>query len=277
MFDQDAIKALQEGQSIDAANQAVTRALRGDNPTAVAALPDDYKHIDLEDYMPSRRRARGKMVTQSLPAFAAYTQAHTENGATVFVDSQRMRATAVLNLGTPDAPGHADNTAVLESAMTAPYQALLAATCQSLGQKSAAEFLEDWAHLITCYQDTDTVPVPRVVAAVRKLTIEGLRRVESEEQSLSATRSTFESVAAKSKDPLPTHIYFACQPYADLQKRTFVLRFGVLTTDDKPTLRLRIVKAEEHREAMGQELAGRISDAFAGHPVQVVLGQYAKQ
>ncbi len=275
MFDKSAIETLQLGAAITEANTALVNAIEVSDGSAVA-LPSDFKVLDLEPYLSNRRRARGTMGTTSIQSFASYTKNNIEHGSTVFVDPDTMSATAVLNLGTPDTPGHADNKAVLKAEKTAAYRALISiATGQGKAQKDVAEFLEDWAENIKCRNDAGDIKTSQAVAAVRKVTIESMRKLESEEQSLSASRSAFESVQASSKEPLPTHVTFACEPYNGLEVRFFELRLGVLTGEATPKINLRIIKAEEHQEQMADELGSKILDAI-DNTMPVLIGGYIK-
>ncbi len=271
MITKEAIEALQQSQAITAANAVPAY---GGTPIM---LPSDFTEHDLEKYMPDRRRARGNMQTTSISDFADYTNEHAETGCTAFVNAQKFTATAVLNLGTPAKPGHADNTATLTPEKTAAYAALTGITGRGITQQAAAEFLEDWIDHIECYVDTGsesaTVQNRKAIGAIRRITIEALRKVESEVQSLSATQSAFESIAASSKDAIPTLIYFNCQPYAELAERLFVLRLGIVTGDKAPHIVLRIIKEEQHREEMAAELcqilAGKVE---AG----TIIGSYQR-
>lgn len=274
MFTQEAITALQEGNAIKAAILSLTNT---SSTKELVALPSDYQLRDLEPYLPMRRRARGTMTTSALDAFTGYTQTHAEQGCAVFINPDEMSATAVLNLGTPAQPGHADNRANLRLKKTAAYSALLAhASGSGLKQATVAEFLEDWAENIECFNDSGPIAPAKAIAAVRKLSIEAMRKIESSEQNLGASRSAFESVQATSADPLPTTIYFKCQAYNELVERAFVMRLGVLTGADKPSITLRIARAEQHAEDMANELAGLISDEFSADEVNVLLGSYSK-
>lgn len=278
MFDKETLTALQESQSIAAASTALNAA---GSTYDVAAMPSDYKLHNLEQYLPARRRARGTMTTTSLDSFACYTKAHAEDGASVFVNSDNMSATAILNLGTPDVPGHADDRANLDIKRTATFAAMLAvATGAGHKQSTIAEFLEDWPDQIKCCNEAGVISNAKAIAAVRKLTIESMRKLESEEQQLSASRSAFESVQATSKEPIPTIIEFKCQPYADLHERTFALRLAIRTEGDKPTISIRVIKAEQQNEEMSSELADRIIAAFessnVGEFIPVLIGSYSK-
>ena len=274
MFDKEAIVHLQEAESISAAYTSLNGSHHSD---AIVALPSDYKLHNVEQYKPLRRRARGTMETSAIDAFTNYVNTHAEQGAAVFVNAEGMTATAVLNLGTPEEPGHADNRAKLTLKRTAAYHALSRMTTgTSHKQATIAEFLEDWPEYIKCHNDAGEITLPKAIAAIRKLSIESIRKLENSEQQLSASRSAFESVQATSVDPLPTTILFDCQPYADLKVRTFALRLNVQTGGDKPTITLRIAKVEQHAEDMANELGFLIAHEFDGASIPVMLGGYSK-
>lgn len=277
MLDQSAVKALTQAEATTAANKAVDAAEL--SLAHVFAMPHDFGIHDLEPYLPERRRARGTMTTSVIADFATYTKANadeTEDGlkaASVFVDKDAMKATAVLNLGKPQAPGHADNTAVVLLEKTAAYEALLAiANGQPRKQSDVAEFLEDWAHDIVCRVDGELLPTGQAVAAVRTITIEQARKTNSNEQQLGAERSAFESVQASSEFKLPTYIDFRAEIYRGLAVRTMTLRLSIIT-GDKPLIVLRIIKLQEHQEDMAAEFAGLVREALDGE-LPVAIGTY---
>lgn len=274
----DAITALTEAQSVTAANTSIQAAT---NPTevGVVSLPSDFKVHDLEDYLPERRRARGTMATAYVESFADYVTTHAEDGCTVFVQDD-IKAKAVLNLGSLKAPGHADNIALLEPTKTAAYSALMAINGRKLTQRDAAEFLEDWIDHVKCFSGDDAelpsnaITARAAVGALRNLTIESAKKLQSEVKNLSANMSAFESIEAKSEQPIPEFIYFRCKPYADLAERQFVLRLGVIT-EDKPQIVLRIRQIEQHIEEMANELAELVTTSV-GASATVVLGNYKR-
>lgn len=267
MLTKEAIDALAQAQAIGAANTAIAAE-------AAAALPNDFTLHDLEKFMPVRRRLRGHMDSSVLADFAAYVLANKETGARVFVNQADMLATAVLNIGTPNAPGHADNTATFKPLATAAYKALRKiATGQPLKQTDVAEFLEDWFLNVQCSRDGTDMTTTRALAGIRSISIEKLQKVASEEQQLSASRSAFESVKADGID-IPSHIQFTTEPFLGLQVRAFSMRLGIIT-EGKPAITLRIVKAEEHAEQMAAELANLVRGALQAD-VPVLIGSYSK-
>lgn len=273
MFDKEAIQALSKADAINAAVNALDSAINGGD--GAAALPEDFRIHDFEGYMPTRRRARGVMTTEALGDFATYTAAHAEAGATVFVDQNAMRATAVLNLGTPEKPGHADNCARYAPPYLAAYGAMLQLNGRPLSQQDAAEFLEDWPGYWSAIHDGEAMSNPgAVIAAVRNITIEALRKAESSVGQLSASNSLIDQIKATSgANKLPTHIYFKCVPYIGFNDRMFVLRLSIHTGEKAPSLKLRIVNREQHLEELGQELAEKVRQAI-GDTLPVHLGAY---
>ena len=273
-LDKDTIAALSQGPAIDAAERATHGALP--QVHGLLALPDNFKTHDLESLLPLRRRARGAMATSVIEHFAGYVTAHAEAGASIFVDPDKMTATAALNLGTPVEPGHADNTATFSPKATAAYRALLAAaTGQAKTQQAIAEFLEDWAEFVECFHADMPMEHKYAVAAVRKVTIESLSKIEATEEQLSASRSAFDQVKATSgAGVLPTRFEFTCEPYVGIAARTFGMRLAILTDGKTPTITLRIIKAEEHAEKMAQELVDKVAKAI-GSAAPVLIGSYS--
>lgn len=274
MLTKEAIAAITESASTYMVRQSVNEAL--DHKHGQVFAPSDYARHDLESVLPNRRRVRGTMETTSLESFAQYAKHHAEIGATVFVDGESMRATAVLNLGHDQLPGHADNLAKFKATMTAAFGALLNnCTGQAHSQQVAAEFLEDWQEYIECFDDAGTlIQVKQAVAAVRRITIEAMRKQETNEESLSASKSAFESVAATSKEPIPTSIWFVCEPYQGLPSRSFRVRLSIRTTE-KPAIILRMVNRELHQQEMAAELVQLVSDSMAKE-MAVMVGTYSK-
>lgn len=272
MFTKDAIDAL----SLSKAD--AIRVANAQTPPDVLALPNDYTAHDMEKFGSGRRRARGGMTTSSAPSLAAYVARHAQPGSTVFVDANKMHAVAVLNIGTLDAPGHADDTATLVAETTAAHAALRKATLSApLSQRDFAEWLEDWWTQIECEDQNECrLQVKHAVAAVRRVTIDAARKVETAEGQLSAERSAFESVKVRSDaGGLPALLRFTCEPYKGLSARTFDVRVRVRTGDKEPMFVLQVIRDEWHREQMAEEFSG-IVHAVLGGSALVITGAYTR-
>lgn len=264
--------SLGQAQAIERAAAEATQAI---DSYGALALPDTFHIQDLEKYMSTRRRMIGTMSTSSVHSFATYITAHHDDGSMVFVHDTKLSATAVLNLGNINTPGHCDNLAQLDLNHTAAYTALLAINGKPLAQRDAAEFLEDWTDHLGFFQGATALQPSQAISAVRRLNIEAVRKLESVSESLSESTSAFEQVTASSKEPLPDFVYFTCAPTEDLAERIFVMRLHVVT-GDKLHVCLRIQRLQSHQEEMAMELSNCITEALNGQPVSVVRGQFRK-
>lgn len=262
MLTKEAFQELFLTQAIYQANQALEKQ---DQTNALVSLPKDYNVHDLEKFLPHRRRQRGTMNTPVAAHFARYVHAKAEPGAGVFVNQDSMRAIAVLNAGTVQDPGHGDNLAIYAPPTTAAYDALRSINNVPLSQQTAAEFMEDWIGHLTFFHENETLAPNKAVAAVRRISIENLKKVESSEQQLSQSKGVLESVTASSVEQLPTFIYFKCVPHLGFTERTFVMRLGIVTGGDKPRLTLRMVKQELHQEEMADELVAIVVREIESH------------
>lgn len=266
----------QRDTRIEQVNDALQLARpNGSESLTAAAIPDDFKVEDLERFMPTRRRAAGTMSTPYINDFVEYTRTHKQDGCCIFVNADEMHATAVLDLGSPDKPGHCDSKARLTLKSTAAFAALKKFMNIGQTQRAMAEWLEDWAPILTAKTGDTSIELPKAIAAVRNISIEAIAKSNNEEQALSSQRSAFESVTVKGdKDTLPTHITVKCKPYPELSEREFVMRLSV-TTDGKPVMTLRPMGWEELIEQMATEFADDIRSSVE-NTLPVLIGTYEK-
>ena len=242
----------------------------------VAALPNDTKVLELEQFKPRRNRFRGKFATSSVEDFVNYTEAKADLGAECFVYPDDMTATAVLNLGSINAPGHADSLAKMKLKTTAAFDAINKTDGAARSQQQLAEWLEDWRDSVQgLTNDEQALTANQVIAAIRRITIKAGSTSDHTEGQLSATRSSLEQVEASSNnEPLPSFILFKCTPYQGLAERTFVLRMSLRTVEDNPLLSLRIIRPEQHEEEMAEEFAGLLQEKF-GDTLPVTIGAFS--
>lgn len=284
-LDKDTLASLMQGDAIAKAEQAISAAC---NPAAAAggvvALPNNFQTHDFEKYLQFRRRVRGVMATSQITSFGAYVTANDEQdgGAYVFIDPDKMTASAVMNLGTPDLPGHADNICQLTLRPTAAYRSLLAMTEGQKTQQQMVEFLEDWGpSCMQAFNGDVQMDIKYAISALRTVTIESLRRSESTEGQLQASRSSLDQVKATSgANPLPTALEFRCEPYVGLDARTFRMRVAIFLGEKSPSIGLRIVKAAEHLDEMAQELAQKVTEQISPDGedagIRVLIGTYSR-
>ena len=229
------------------------------------ALPENFRIHDLEKFNLNRFRFRGALSTASIDDFTRYSKDLADEGTRCFIDADNMRAVSVLNLGTIDEPGHADNTATLKLKKTAPFSALLSVNGERNSQKSLAEWIEDWAdYLVGFDANGDAIQATKAAAAIRKITIEANQTAE---------RSLMESVEAKTKDIMPVAFEFKCVPFEGLKERPFKLRLSIIT-GDRPVLVLRIIQLEAVQEEMANEFRDLLVEKFKDSKVETFIGTF---
>ena len=219
----------------------------------VIAITPSLELKSLEQYQEFRNQFRGKFHTSSMKDYEEYLSEH--NGTNCFIDIDSMSSNSIFDLGDKEKPGHAKHTASLKLKKTAPYSELIRHDQSPGNQRELAEWIEDWKDYIQIIDETgadmDIVPA---VAAIRRITIEAIRKQGNETRTFGESKSSLESIDAKSEDGnMPAWIVFTCKPYEDLPEHTFHSRISILTSTDKPKLVTRIIQLEAIQEEIATE------------------------
>ena len=276
MFDQSAIQQLTQSEATKAVNEAINNALDHVTGSGVVALPEDFNQLDLEKYLPLRRRARNSMSTEYVADFVKYVTEHKEEGCTIYVSAEAMSATAVLNQGTPEKPGHCDNRAKVSLKRLALFTDILQLCAGgAMSQRGFAEWLEERkSHVKALDKEQADLTLTHVVSGIRSVTIERASSANNTVQTHSAERSELESVMAKAKsdaDKLPTYLTFTTKPYLEIKERTFFVAVNLLTSGREPQFSFTLWGKELHQEEMAKEFADLVSASFEGEGAPPVL------
>lgn len=264
--------AIDQVRKMVIASEVNEKLVNMNRPSVV--LPDDVSLHSIEDLLAGRCRFRGAMRTTSIDDFSRYSTGFAAEGTRCFIDAGSMEAVTVLNIGTLDNPGHADNTAQIRLKKTAAYNALLDINGERKSQKELAEWLEDYADFITGFdKDGEVIQATKAAAAIRKITIEANSSADFEDNDFSGKRSVMESVEAKTKDIMPVAFEFKCVPFEGLKERPFKLRMSIIT-GDRPTLVLRIVQIESVQEDIANEFRDLLVDKFKDSQVETFIGSF---
>lgn len=287
---QETVVALRQAHATEVSNVALAAALAASH--GLLALHDELEVKDFEHALPYRRRMRGTMKTKFVAPFAAYVAQHVQKDSAIFLSPSEMSATAVLDFGHTDAPGHCENRAYVRLEELAAYKALLTITSCRLSQREFSEWLEEWAHIVVVREGMEPgsaeLDLKKCIAGVRSVTVEAARKMESTVGNFSQNLTTAEQIAlqAKGELKLPPFLFVTMQPYMGIKARTFVVRVSSLTGEEKPVFRLAILGFEQHKEDMADEFrttlgqvvqeAIKASDAEKEMPM-VVIGDYEKR
>ena len=225
--------------------------------TTIPTLIKGEKLISIEHLMSGRSRFRGRFETSVLSEFAGYLKAN--QGGVGYIGAESCTAKVYLNLGTQEKPGHGDWTASLKLDLRADGV--------RFEQKQLVEWIEDWAALLDAEQG-----MPYAIASIRNLTISTSKDVTHTDKDFGASRSSLESIEAKSGAGIPSHLQFTCTPYRGFTQRTFVLRLSVIT-GDKPGLTLRIVGREQLDEDIAQEFKASLIESV-GDAATMTIGSF---
>ncbi|GAA0721583.1 DUF2303 family protein [Dokdonella soli] len=204
-------------------------------PNGIQAVLVGNEIKTLEHLQRCRSRFRGQFSTTALSEFVGYVKANAatpeSKDAAGFIDAKKCTARVYLNLGKPETPGHGDWTASLALDPTAAYAALKKIEGIPQSQKSLVEWIEDWsAQLSAQFGDrAEPTGIALALMAIRNLTISAKSDVTHTDKDFGAARSALEEIAAKADGGIPTHLVFACEPYARSTTRSSA-RHGLCAT-----------------------------------------------
>lgn len=269
-MDKSAILQIQESSHIP---EIITQLAESRTHVPAVVTPSGFCIDSLEHLMEQRSSYRLKYATESIKDFIAYGVDFDQVGATCFVNSASMTALNILDLGTLDSPLHQKHKAELTLKETAAYKSILSVDGSHLSQKKASDFIEDWAdNLVAFTNDGTTMTAKSAAAALRNLTIDAAKEVNSKIGDYSESMSVMEKIEARNIDKLPAEIHFKCVPYLHLEERRFVIRLSLLTSSEKPQLIFRISKLESVKEEMAEEFKGILLEGFNGQETKVYMG-----
>lgn len=256
-FLQDTIQAASEQHRID--SHAIPAAL---------IMPSNQQLKDMEPFHDHRRRFRGTYSTSVIDSFCSYVRANTGTSRPgVFVDADNTTATAIFNLGDRAAPGHADYTAALILKQTAAYTALQQFLRQSHEQRTVLDFLEDWAALIPggATENAEPITPAQILLGVRNITVKAKAERGHIEGDFKSARTALDDVEARAGDHTPAVVRFRTATHHGLAERELTLRLSILTGDEKPRLRLRLVGADALPEQIADEFKGLLTQSLGEH------------
>jgi len=263
-MDQSAILQIQQAQATAEVNVQLTTKTAG----SVIAIPRDFSIESLEKFNETRDQFRGAFTTQSPKDFLDYANALACGSC--FIDAEKMSAKAFFDIGESGVPGHCLHTSTLQLEKTNAFEAFTKIDGEKISQKAIVEWLEDWSNNITVRADDgSTMIASAAIAAVRRINIKATATSFHEEKDFGQSRSAMEEVEATSSEKMPAWIEFDCVPYQGLEARDFIMRVGIMTGEEKPEFKLRIVQLGEAKEEMAQEfkdlLTKDLTDAIASY------------
>jgi len=264
-MDKSAIEKIQEANTLQALVDDLDRL---DTAVPITAVPDNMRIWSLEECMPHAARLRGSFVTINIDAYIDYVTKHELTNSACFINSRKMRARTIFDLGTADKP-----TAILDLELTAPFKSVLLISSEPQAQIEVADFIEDWADNLEIKTSSgDAIAPTTAIDLFRKITIESARSLNSEVSNFGQSMTVSEKIEAKNAEPIPAKILFKCIPHLGLEERTIELSVSIKTTAEKPKISFVIRKKEQLNEEITEEFAKLISDKLADTGVATHIG-----
>jgi uncharacterized protein YfdQ (DUF2303 family) len=267
----DAIQHLEQTALLADVNKAL-----GEIATVapIVALPDGVQLSDLEKHMEHRTSYRFNFSTKSIHDFGEYCKEFDKEGAKCFVNSDLMRSESIFDLGTEDKPLHQRHNAKLQLDKTAAFVALLQINGDHISQKSASDFIEDWADNVQIFTSEGEAIKPAMAAQrFRDITIDEVKERGSNVGDFHESMSEMEKIEARNASQIPACIKFTCVPWHGLSEREFDVRVSIITSGQKPALCLRIVKLEAQEEDMAEEFKEILTEMFKDSKLKTFIGE----
>lgn len=271
MFDKETIEKLEQANALE----QVLSTVKAQNPAMVTAAPKDIDLLDLEKYMPNKRRLTVDYKTKSINSFAEYVKAENLTGdSKLFIDDESLIARCVFDLGNAVKPLHQCHRGELRLKRTPLFQALLEMNERKFDQKQAGEFLEDWAHAINVVwsADNSSMTTKAAIQGLYNLTIDQARSVNSTVSDFGYEASALEKVEAKSKTSMPARVVFTGELYSELSAMQVELRVSILTGESKPLIKFRIVALDKVTEQCAADFKEKLDTLLNGVEIKSFIG-----
>lgn len=231
---------------------------------------------DLEHYREHMRYQRGVFKTHYIEAFSEYVVGnHNNTRPRIFINDTSWSATAFMDFGTTEKPGHRKHKAVLNLQQTAEYSALrtfVEAAHSTKTQREFSEFLSDWRHCIKCYETEDSeepLDIKSSIIAIKNMKLSHTTESNSLIGNFSVEQSGMEKLDAQSRTGVvPGLFVFKAVPYHGLSEFDFTVRVVIPLTpgvdkDAKPRFSFQFVRHADLVEDMAIEFSSRVEKEFS--------------
>ena len=147
-----------------------------DPAKAVAALPNDFKLQDLEQYLPAPKRVRANPHVTRITDFIEYVNTFKTGASVIFIapsvsSTESKLATAILDYH-PAVPAHTaswcDHRVTLQLEPSPEYQMLIGLDGKLLPQSEFAQKLSDLSRFVTSHASADLLEVVRGLQLMTK-------------------------------------------------------------------------------------------------------------
>ena len=237
-------------------------------------VPNDCEIRDISQFMERPRRFCGRFTTTHLGSFIDYCKSNETDSWALFV--HKLGAVAYFDYGTHEKPGWREHRAVFDPELIPEYKLMLEKTMPgvNLTQLEMVDFLEDMGDAISARSGDQDLTLSQAIAGVRNVSIERVKNTDTTVEDMSASRSTLESIEAKSKKHLPTDLSVHVAPVDGMSEHTQMLRVRVIDNNGEPRFMIRRVRDDRHRLEVEEGFSNMVSKAFTDDGVAPKHGPF---
>ena len=156
----------------------------GDSERPFAVLPDGYTVRDMEEFLPTPMRKRGKVRLNQLASLVAYINAHKGPGTTIFARADATSIGAFLNDHIPSSDpvagaDWADHQAWYVAPLSPEWRTWTAQNKRPMAQADFAQFIEDNLPDVAAPPAADMLEISRTLQAKKKVAFASGTRLEN--------------------------------------------------------------------------------------------------
>jgi|GEM_PF-4910863 uncharacterized protein YfdQ (DUF2303 family) len=269
MMDNTAIQEIQKAHTTESLNRELVGMTAIKEP--LIGVPNDFKIQNLERYLPTPVRKRGRMETDSINDFTQFVIDHKNEHSACFVNTELMSASAILNYGSVKTPGHCDFVSSLTLTKTPDYIELININDTKKTQRALAEWIEEYSDILSFFDASDNeITIVKAITAVRNVKENASQETTSSVGNFNESRGVL-AKASMETDNLPAFIKVDITAYNDLSPREFITR--VSYHRETSTFSMRVIRIDKHKEEMAKEFAELVRNKITG--INVYIGKAA--
>ncbi|MCU7917101.1 MAG: YfdQ family protein [Candidatus Thiodiazotropha sp. (ex Epidulcina cf. delphinae)] len=236
----------------------------------IVVIPDGATPVDLVQFTDKRRWFTGKFNSSCLSSFIDYINNNKDTHLPlthIYISTDSMTARAFFDIRHDDgSPGKCEHVATLGMRPT-PEMSAIKDLCISdaLNQRQLAEWLEEWGEIVTPFdKDNNDIDLKKAITAIRGMTIESLRKTDSEVGDMNQSRSTIDRIEAKGTAVTVagfTAHHIMC--YDEIATQDITVKLRIITTGETVAFKARMLRTQIIEQALRENLSDFIIKATA--------------
>lgn len=268
-FDRDTLDRLAEVTAAGSESEELITRTKSEPGVLSLITPDNWQrtNIDLEDFAPNPRRAKGTFAFTRAGSFVAYVNRHKAiNPAPLLVATDEGAFTCYLDPHDA-APGWHEHRATFALKATPAWKAWQSADSRPMAQSEFAEFLEDRIGEIASPPAGDLFELTRSLRVKQDIEFDAGMRLQDGQVRLTYREKQSAAAGAKGEIEVPETLSLVVRAYEGTEPIHLVARFRYRMSEGKASFTYLLgEEITRVRAAAVADAADDIADG-TGHPV----------